>query len=382
MTNDLFVSGESPLARLTSSAEPLELPGGEVLFEQGAPADSMYLLLNGRLRVFAESEQGRVLVGEVVPGETVGEMALLAGGTRSATVVAARDCRLVRISPDSLLAATRSEPEALLELTRELVARLQRSDRRRERRAAPATVALMADSEAIDLTVFTRSFAGTLASHGPVALVTAADATDRSEPELAEWFDRLEAAHRFLVYDSAGPEGWRAHCARQADLVLHLVAAGEPSFQRLPDPTGGRRELVVLSSDGAGGEAKLDPAGFDACHHVDPRVPEHLQRLARFVAGEAIGLVLGGGGARGFAHIGVLRALRELKIPIDAVGGASIGSILGALVAMDLDADAIAELSRRWIVGADLLGERQLPLVSAVNPRRALAGRALRRPPH
>ncbi|KAJ6262934.1 hypothetical protein Dda_1492 [Drechslerella dactyloides] len=60
-------------------------------------------------------------------------------------------------------------------------------------------------------------------------------------------------------------------------------------------------------------------------------------RLARRLCGKSVGLVLGGGGARGIAHVGVIRALEEEGIPIDLVGGTSIGSFVGALYARDAD---------------------------------------------
>lgn len=60
-------------------------------------------------------------------------------------------------------------------------------------------------------------------------------------------------------------------------------------------------------------------------------------RLARILSGQAIGLVLGGGGARGISHLGVLQAIEEQGIPIDMIGGTSIGSFIGGLYAKDYD---------------------------------------------
>lgn len=64
-------------------------------------------------------------------------------------------------------------------------------------------------------------------------------------------------------------------------------------------------------------------------------------RLARRLCGKSIGLVLGGGGARGLSHVGVIKALEEAGIPIDMVGGTSIGSFIGGLYARDSDNVAI-----------------------------------------
>ncbi|CAL9737930.1 lysophospholipase Nte1p [Monosporozyma servazzii] len=60
-------------------------------------------------------------------------------------------------------------------------------------------------------------------------------------------------------------------------------------------------------------------------------------RLARLLSGQAIGLVLGGGGAKGISHLGVLQALEEQGIPVDIIGGTSIGSFIGGIYAQDYD---------------------------------------------
>ena len=71
-----------------------------------------------------------------------------------------------------------------------------------------------------------------------------------------------------------------------------------------------------------------------------PRRPAHMNdfaRIARRLCGKQIGLVLGGGGARGLSHIGMLQALEEFGIPIDAIGGCSIGAFVGGLYARETD---------------------------------------------
>lgn len=69
--------------------------------------------------------------------------------------------------------------------------------------------------------------------------------------------------------------------------------------------------------------------------------------MARILTGNAIGLVLGGGGARGAAHVGVIRAIREQGIPIDIVGGTSIGSLIGGIYA-DTPDERVEERAKAW----------------------------------
>ncbi|KAJ3364665.1 phosphatidylcholine and lysophosphatidylcholine phospholipase [Allomyces javanicus] len=79
-----------------------------------------------------------------------------------------------------------------------------------------------------------------------------------------------------------------------------------------------------------GGEGSGEPGGCTG-------VRSDFARLARRLCGQSIGLVLGGGGARGIAHVGVIRALEEAGIPVDMIGGTSIGALVGGLYARDFD---------------------------------------------
>ena len=88
------------------------------------------------------------------------------------------------------------------------------------------------------------------------------------------------------------------------------------------------------------------------------------------LTGEAIGLVLGGGGARGFAHIGILKALDEAKIPIDLVGGTSMGSIVAAQAAAGWGWEQIRDNCRRAFIQAGSLDDYTLPIMALLRGRR------------
>jgi predicted acylesterase/phospholipase RssA len=92
-------------------------------------------------------------------------------------------------------------------------------------------------------------------------------------------------------------------------------------------------------------------------------------RVARFLAGRAVGVALSGGGARGFAHIGVLEALREARIPVDMIGGTSMGAVIAAEYALGWDAGTMERHNQaifgRW--RRDLT----LPVLSLLGGRRS-----------
>ena len=83
-------------------------------------------------------------------------------------------------------------------------------------------------------------------------------------------------------------------------------------------------------------------------HHVRYDVDNDYARLSRFIAGQSVGLVLGGGGARGLAHLGVIRALEDSGIPIDFIGGTSQGAFMGALYANTLSSSAMVEPCKQF----------------------------------
>jgi len=88
-----------------------------------------------------------------------------------------------------------------------------------------------------------------------------------------------------------------------------------------------------------------------------PNVHSDFSRLGRHITGQSVGLVLGGGGARGAAHVGMLKALREAGIPVDRVGGVSMGALVGGVWCWTRDLVDMANRSRAYfdkLAGAGL----------------------------
>ena len=95
----LGLSGTGALGGPDLEVAARVLPPGSVLFREGEPSDAMYLVLRGELQAtVADAQQGEIVVGRIGPGEPVGEMQILSGGTRTATVRAISEAEVVRAS--------------------------------------------------------------------------------------------------------------------------------------------------------------------------------------------------------------------------------------------------------------------------------------------
>ena len=346
------------------------LAAGEVLFREGDTADSAYVIVSGRVRILVRDEEGWATpIAEVGAGELVGELALLDDGTRSATVVAARDSVVARLPRDDFESLVTSHPTAMLSVIRTIVGR-SRDTRHafRRSRSDHRAIGLVPIGADVDLAWLAGELIPRLRTDDRARLVTnesleqelgipgIADARvgEPDELRLARWLEEAEATTDILVLQGdAVVSPWTRRCVNRVDhLVLVADAADHPQVTELErllistrDLPHQRVSLVLLhpadTERPSGTAAWLDERDVDQHHHVRLDRPDDLDRLARHLAGRAVTLVLGGGGAKGFAHLGVVRAMRELGIPIDALAGASMGAPLAAAVAADYPADEL-----------------------------------------
>ncbi len=370
--------GLDPAAQeeLAERLEWFSFPGGVTLFEAGDAADALYIVINGCLGAFGPVVSGeRRLIARILPGESVGEMALLTGRPRNATVVSLRDTELARLPREAFEKLLLGHPAALLDLARLTSRRLERSQEAPVGSRAPRTLAILPQARDVDASAFAETLAKSLAEGQRVQCVR----SPGGELPETQWFHTLEERNDLVVYVAeAEPTPWSQACVRQADALLLLAHGAAPvgPLQAL----GGRRdvrttlqraELVLLHpgriARGSAGRWLARHPGL-ALHHV--RGPADVERLARLLTGRGVGLVLSGGAARGFAHVGVIRALREQGVPIDLVGGTSIGAIVGAAVALEWNFDEMVRRFRRTFVEANPLGDYTLPFVSLVSGRR------------
>ncbi len=391
------VLDEATLKSVEAVLEPVRVPGGEILIRQGDPGDSLYVLIYGRLQITVRGESGEEeVIGEVGRGEVVGEMAVLTGEPRSATARAIRDTELVRFSKDAFERVIGSNPRAMMLVARRLVTRLK-SARRPFPKTKLNTIAIVSLDRNLPLSEFSTRLVAAFSKSGSTLHLNsrvlnkdvggglASLDLSSSDPRISVWLDAQESTHKYVIYEAdLDFSPWTGLCLRQADrilLVAHSDAMPEirgrgEEYERLcSSKTAVRKELILVHPEASGRPVDTMKwlgavTGRATHHHLRYGSQADYDRLARLLTGRAVGLVLGGGGARGLAHIGVIRALEEAGVPVDVIGGTSMGAVIAAQYALGHGYAELLEINKKGWVDLDPFKDKTIPIMAILSCRK------------
>ncbi|XP_070374378.1 patatin-like phospholipase domain-containing protein 7 isoform X3 [Equus asinus] len=283
-----------------------------------------------------------------------------------------------------------------------------------------STVAVMPVSEDVPLTAFALELKHALSAIGPVLLLTSDNIKQRlgsaaldsiHEYRLSSWLGQQEDIHRIVLYQADSTlTPWTQRCIRQADCIL-IVGLGEQEptvgeLERMLESTAVRaqKQLILLHrEEGPAPSRTVEwlnmrswcsghlhlccprrvfsrrsmPKLVEMYERVFQRPPDRhsdFSRLARVLTGNAIALVLGGGGARGCAQVGIIRALVECGIPVDMVGGTSIGAFMGALYSEERSCSQMRIRAKQWAEGMTSVVRTMLDLTYPITSMFSGAG--------
>ncbi len=388
-------------AEIAELGTAVSLKRDEWLFRQDDYADSVYIVRLGQLEVIREDPEPET-VNTVTRGAVLGELALLSDSNRTASVRALRDTELLQITRPHFESLLRSEPELTLSLARALAAQLRVSRAIPLRRGRPVILALHALGDDVPLTDLADELSRMLCTWGRVAVLYPGDAdapgallgsglaerisSQEAVAKFTPLVERCELDHDQVILVCGSSEhtvAWDEFCLARADKVVVAVGATVPDPQRPLAPAGqwaslrgcdllaygierGSQSLVEWMED-------LAPVSTFAIR-TDGHRRGDMARMARRLAGRAVGIVLSGGGARAFAHLGVIERLQNAGVVVDRVGGVSMGAFIGGLLACGHNSHAIdACCYEEWV--------RRNPINDYTLPRTALTkgqkGRAM-----
>ena len=326
MSHGLF-DGLDDTARdeLHARSRPRVLPAGAVLCRAGDRSDSLYLVERGVLHVL-DGNTG-ALLGRQRAGDVVGEVALLTGEPRSATLLARVPAAVSELSREAFLAVAARHPVLLANLAGILSRRLVERTT-----AGPAKITALLTEPAGWAGAVTAVATARAASAAPLTVLDAADAEASPVGEMTAPGRGITPAHELRA---------RLDAAAAAGPVLLHVSTDHGHLAELLDYCD--RTVAVLPADGGNGTALAGLLPGDVSR-VEPTVDPAW--LGRRLARASVGIAFGAGGAKGWAHVGALRSLQRAGYVVDAVAGSSIGAWVGAWTALGHEAGTVEQLLR------------------------------------
>jgi NTE family protein len=329
----LFVGLEqADVEKILGLAELRTFPRGATVLAQGDAPSGIYAIVSGRADVLLpDRDEGELQVAELGPGAIVGEISALTGEPVSATVRAREELE-VRLIPLSLFRDLAQEmPQLVQNLGSGLAAKLVQTNKQ----LSPPSSDHVIGIDQLDAPLLAvEALAASIAWHSRrrVALLVADgehSASPLPDTRRGHGVDVVHVAHDDL-------EGVLAQAHPRFRHILVVPARGRPvppdceqvATIQAPELSSADRANVV-----EGSLPPESPAG------------KALGATARTLLGLRVGLALGGGAIRGWAHFGVLRAFERSGVMVDFLAGTSSGAVVAALAAIPETADAgIAKL--------------------------------------
>uniref|UniRef100_A0A8C3AGF5 lysophospholipase n=1 Tax=Cyclopterus lumpus TaxID=8103 RepID=A0A8C3AGF5_CYCLU len=382
----------------------MAVEAGRAVYRQGEKSDSTFIVLSGRLRSVIMKEDGKKeLIGEYGRGDLIGVVETLTHQNRATTVHAVRDSELAKLPEGALSSIKRKFPQVVTRLIHLLGQKILQQVNgpltglcicmcscwdAGNQASNLSTVTVLPVSEEVPLTAFTLELQHALMAIGSTVCCQLGSSED---------------LHRIVLYQTDYTlTPWTQRCIRQADCII-IVGLGEQDpvvgeLERMLEGSAVRaqKQLVLLHrEDGPPPTGTVDWLNMRSwisrhLHLSCPRrvfskrsLPKLLElyqrvfekpadrhsdfsRLARVLTGNAIALILGGGGARGCSQVGIMRALCEAGIPVDLIGGTSIGSLMGAIYAEDRSHSRMKMRAKEWAMEMTSVFKKVLDLTYPV----------------
>ena len=378
------------LQELIQSAHFSHLKENQTLFEPGDSAQVMYFLLSGKIDVYAGDKDSLRRVGEIFHGEAFGEMSLFSNQVRTVRLVATRSCALISLNRQQFDRLSVEFPWLSTYIVSSLIDRIKKQSEKNSRKVKPVNRLVLecgrdgAHDTAKQLkSILWQSAFGVFSEEEVCRKFAYRQISDINHATLIDHLDAREQDNAInLYFSSLDADDWTKICLERADEVWLLaeeshgvqnLLAWLSKFSQMFSWQKQRKHLVLIHPRVAHISATsqwLDVLGIRQHFHLQQDSRLDVERLSRYLTDQSLGLVLGGGGARGFAQIGIFKAMQEAGVNVDWVGGTSMGSIMGGWIALGWNSEQIIAAIRRFFVSVNPLGDYTLPMISLSKSQR------------
>ncbi|MHB1948151.1 MAG: patatin-like phospholipase family protein, partial [Gammaproteobacteria bacterium] len=354
---------EKELKTLLKKFKKITRNKDQILFKQGDLSKELFLLVSGKVVEFMKTDEDKhFLVNEVLPGQLIGELTALSREPHSMTARAVKKSILLALSSEDFIKLCKKYNSVSLDVINSTLLKSRKiidimsSKGRRDKH-----IVILPANPWTDIRVFFENIHKHSHVHKDiVVLCDVKESKKRSLTALRKYVDKLDKENKTIVYIIQSYTSDLAKvCFELEKLDMIYVAATSTSNPKISKELRVKIDinsykikpkLILLHAKKKGfpqHTAKwFKLVHFDLCHHVRIHEKKDWERLLRFITGNAIGVVLGGGGLRCWAQLGAIRALNKLNIPIDAIGGSSAGAIVAGFYALNESFSDMSELRK------------------------------------
>ena len=384
---------------LAKGAKRVFAPAGAQLLKQGEFTEMVTVLEHGRFIACIPARSGETLTYELGRGEVLALATALSGEPVRGDLYALRDSTVINLPCNTYLECLGANTELIKDYSRWAIEQALILIGRSSPKSRPQAFALLPISNAPQLresavalmqALSETAGQGHLIDSQRVQEVLGCDPSNEKEFErvrhrLTAWLEKQEAEGCFLMFVCDPTETtWTRWCLHQTDrIIVAAMAEDTTEIERVDQVFAGRKvaenelkvDLILIQDKNieipCGSNAWMKLKCRRRHHQVRQGNATDFQRAARRISDRAVGLVLGGGGARGLAHIGVLQALEEAGVPVDVIGGTSMGAVMAAAYARGWSPQKILEFASETFTDAKAVRDLDFPMISI------LAGRKL-----
>lgn len=371
------------LNQLLEKGEFIKLQTGDYLFNEGEKDHEMYIVLKGRLRALKTENKKIRILGDIGSCEVVGEIAFFTAEPRMASIIAIRKSTVLKISQKIYQELIVQNPNISSVISKLIINRLKRNEFQKNKNIPPKNIAIFNLHAEHTLDEFITKIKSYFSDKKENIFII--NQPQKGILETETDFDLFEerSGINILLCDNSNMD-WSRQCLIYADLII--VAS---PFNQKTELTFAEKELQIYSHDllhkktylllfhpnnsqtPVGTQKWLKHRPIDMQLHIRPHLQKDINRFCRIISHTALGLVLGGGGAKGFAHIGVVQALYEKGVEIDFLGGTSSGALYGiGMSFIDFEFDKIHQVNESGVKRKLTSRDFALPLVSMMTFRK------------
>ncbi len=354
MPQDLLLS-------LSKALEPRYLSRGEILVGEHDLGSHFYIINQGLFRVIS-SRWHPIYDKFLYAGDLIGEMAFISHARRNATIFAARDSVVYQIEFDELKQVLMKQPDKIFELVRFALKR-EKNNKKPITAHGGKIISVIKAGHNVPRYLEQLKWLRSIFEKETTTKCIDADYIQQAlaiEPDFSikdvrvisqinHHLSQLCKDYDFVfIQPNPSLDGWTQYCLTQVDFVLFITASDEnlnPNplehyASKIPVENRPPYHLVLFHPQGkskpTNTRAWLKDRAIDSVHHIVANNTQHASRIIRRLSGRATSLVLSGGGAKGFAYVGLKKALEEANIKIDHIGGVSAGALTGSILALDI----------------------------------------------